>query len=229
MRVRRSFALLDLSGFTTLTATEGDERAVSVLTVFRSTLRDICSRRGVRIAKWLGDGAMLVGVDCSTLLAAVLEMQWRGPQQSVPMAVRCGVTMGPVILLEGDDYIGHSVNLAARLCDAAPDHAVLADSAVLSFLPPWGVALGSDDVMVRGLAESLSVARLGLLPVAAEAVADPVCGIPLTPSSALYSRPAGTGASNPSLFCSESCLDTWQRRPVTELDAPVPGSKISTT
>ncbi len=227
MRVRRSFAFLDLSGFTTLTATEGDERAVSVLTVFRSTLRDICSRRGVRIAKWLGDGAMLVGVDCSTLLAAILEMQWRGPHQSVPMAVRCGVTMGPVILLEGDDYIGHSVNLAARLCDAAPDHEVLADAAVLPFLPPWGAALGSDDVMVRGLAESLSVTRLGLLRVGADAVADPVCGIPLTPASALYSRPATPGAPEPLLFCAESCLDTWQRRPVA--DAPVAASKMSTT
>ena len=63
VRVHRSFAFIDVSGFTTLTELEGDERAVDVLTAFRALLRDICSRRGVRIAKWLGDGAMLVCVE----------------------------------------------------------------------------------------------------------------------------------------------------------------------
>ena len=75
MRVHRSFAFVDLSGFTALTEVEGDERAVAILSAFRSMVRDICSRRGVRIAKWLGDGAMLVGVDTTPLVAATLEMQ----------------------------------------------------------------------------------------------------------------------------------------------------------
>ena len=73
MRVRRTFAFLDLSGFTALTESEGDEHAVAVLAVFRAALRDICSRRAVRIAKWLGDGAMLVSVETMPLVAAALE------------------------------------------------------------------------------------------------------------------------------------------------------------
>src|ERR1700691_2341283 len=75
MRVRRTFAFLDLSGFTALTESEGDERAVAVLGGFRAALRDICSRRAVRIAKWLGDGGMLVSVDTMPLVAATLEMK----------------------------------------------------------------------------------------------------------------------------------------------------------
>ncbi|HEX3948114.1 MAG TPA: hypothetical protein VHW47_10435, partial [Acidimicrobiales bacterium] len=74
MRTHRNFGFVDLSGFTALTETEGDERAVSVLSSFRTVVRDICSRRGVRIAKWLGDGAMLVTVEATPLLAATLEM-----------------------------------------------------------------------------------------------------------------------------------------------------------
>ena len=211
MRVRRSFAFLDLSGFTTLTAVEGDERAVSVLTVFRSTLREICSRRGVRIAKWLGDGAMLVGVETTPLLAATLEMQWVGPSQVLPISVRAGVTTGEVILLEGDDYIGHSVNLAARLCDVAQSHEVLAAHEVLASLPPWGKVIDSVDVAVRGIAEPVPVARLGRHVPLEGFIADPVCGIPLTESTAAHSR-VDRGAAVV-LFCSESCLDTWTRRP----------------
>ena len=72
MRVHRSFAFVDISGFTALTETEGDEHAVEVLTAFRALLREICARRGVRIAKWLGDGVMLVCVETSPLLAGIL-------------------------------------------------------------------------------------------------------------------------------------------------------------
>ena len=43
VRVHRSFAFVDVSGFTALTELEGDERAVDVLTAFRALLRDICA------------------------------------------------------------------------------------------------------------------------------------------------------------------------------------------
>ena len=119
VRVHRSFAFVDVSGFTALTELEGDERAVDVLTAFRALLRDICARRGVRIAKWLGDGVMLVCVTTRPLLETILELHYvvsvvSGPVETV--SIRSGLTAGEVILMEGDDYIGHSVNVAARAC-----------------------------------------------------------------------------------------------------------------
>ena len=62
-RVDRTFAFIDLSGFTAFNERAGDEQAVDVLVEFRNTVRNIASKRGVRIAKWLGDGVMLVGVE----------------------------------------------------------------------------------------------------------------------------------------------------------------------
>ena len=111
MRVHRSFAFVDVSGFTAMTEMEGDERAVDVLTAFRSLLRDICSRRGVRIAKWLGDGVMLVCVDTRPLLETILELHYvvREVGAIETVSIRSGVTRGDVILMEGDDYIGHCV------------------------------------------------------------------------------------------------------------------------
>src|ERR1700731_1655211 len=112
MRVHRSFAFVDVSGFTALPEIEGDERAVDILTAFRALLRDICSRRGVRIAKWLGDGVMLVCVETRPLLEAILELHFVIGEVSGPVAsvsIRSGITSGEVILMEGDDYVGHCV------------------------------------------------------------------------------------------------------------------------
>ena len=211
MRVRRTFAFLDLSGFTALTATEGDERSVAVLQDFRGTLRRTCSRRGVRIAKWLGDGAMLVGVDPTPVLSASLEVMCVPELTEERVAVKCGVTTGPVILLEGDDYIGHAVNVAARLCDLAAGGQVLADPAVVPFLPPWAAAGEPHPVAVRGVVPPVEVVELSLHCPEDDASPDPICGIPLVDSTSVAWRSAGGAGRR--LFCSDSCLDTWESRP----------------
>jgi class 3 adenylate cyclase/YHS domain-containing protein len=211
--VRRTFAFVDLSGFTALTEAEGDEKAVSVIAVFRSALRGICSRRAVRIAKWLGDGAMLVSVEATPVLAAALEMKFAVESAPEPVVIKCGITIGEVILLEGDDYIGHAVNVAARLCDLAAGHEVLATTELLSELPAWGVAEATEEVTLRGLEQPLTVVRLGLHPPQHGSVSDPVCGIPLTPETAFDRRRDANGATL--LFCSDSCLETWVERPVS--------------
>lgn len=210
MRVQRTFAFLDLSGFTSLTATQGDERAVDVLTEFRNAVRQVCSRRGVRIAKWLGDGAMLVAVDPRPALEAVLELQHRMRADDGGVAIRGGLSTGAVILLEGDDYIGHSVNVAARLCDLAGAHEILAVPELAASLPPWGAVASERDAAVRGLELPLRVACLGLTPPCADDSVDPICGLPLSPATAVACREGTDGMRR--LFCADSCLETWENR-----------------
>jgi len=125
-RVFRSFAFLDLSGFTAYTDSQGDDRAVATLSAFRLAVRSVASARGVRIAKWLGDGAMLVGVEPEPLFHAVVEIEEQIAKSAASLPLRAGMTTGPVILIDGDDYIGRAVNLAARLCAIAEPHQVLA-------------------------------------------------------------------------------------------------------
>lgn len=211
MRVHRSFAFIDLSGFTALTEVEGDERAVAILSRFRAMVRDICSRRGVRVAKWLGDGAMLVGVDTTPLVAATLEMQVAAARTEQPIAVRCGLTADDVILFEGDDYIGHAVNVAARLCEIAPGGEVWAGANIAGDLPKWGAVLSEQDTLIRGLEQPLRVARLGFAPLEGTVFTDPVCEIPLT--MAVADNYTYDTLRNPVLFCSDSCRDTWEHRP----------------
>lgn len=179
-----------------------------MLALFRATLRDICSRRAVRIAKWLGDGAMLVAVEPTPLLAAVLELQHCAAALPRPMGIRCGATQGPVILLEGDDYIGHEVNLAARLCDAAGEREILATPAVARHLPAWAEAGEPEEHPIRGLDLPVTVVRLSVRDGGPGAICDPVCGIPLSAHAALADDPSHDGQR----FCSDSCLDTWLGR-----------------
>jgi len=207
MRVRRSFCFVDLSGFTAMTEESGDEQAVSVLTGFRAAVRDTCSRRAVRIAKWLGDGAMLVSVETAPIVATALELLFRCESRQV--AVRCAITTGSVILLEGDDYIGHCVNIAARLCDLASAREVLATPDLIPHMPPWSQVIEQKAVGLRGLEHPVEVVRLGLRS-SDLSVPDPVCGIPLCRDSAVEIRTDGSGV--PVLLCSTSCLETWSSR-----------------
>src|ERR1039458_6808920 len=168
---------------TALTESEGDEHAVEVLTAFRALLREICARRGVRIAKWLGDGVMLVCVETSPLLATILELHHvvctvSSPAQTV--SIRSGITSGDVILMEGDDYIGHCVNVAARLCDPAQAGEALASPSVMDDLPRWGVAVTLRDVALRGVEKSITASSIAMPAVAEGGSLDPICGVPLS-------------------------------------------------
>jgi class 3 adenylate cyclase len=217
MRVHRSFAFVDVSGFTALTELEGDEYAVEVLTAFRTLLRDICARRGVRIAKWLGDGVMLVCVETQPLLAAILELHhvartMPGPAQAV--SIRSGVTSGDVILMEGDDYIGHCVNVAARLCDLAEDGEALTSLSVMGDMPRWGTVASERDVVLRGVERPIVAASIAIRDAGGDRQVDPICGVPL---SALTAEETATDPRGGTvLFCSPGCLDTWSRRPANQ-------------
>src|SRR3954453_23840382 len=117
-RVNRTFAFIDLCGFTDFVDVHGDEAGVTELRLLRSVVRDVAPMCGVRVDKWLGDGAMLVGVESPPVVACVVEVGNR-LQEEGRLPMRAGIACGDVLLLEGDDYAGHTVNLAARLCDLA--------------------------------------------------------------------------------------------------------------
>ncbi len=84
MRVERWFAFVDLSGFTSFGDEFGDDESVRVLTLFRSGVRNVATDFGVRIAKWLGDGCMLVSVEPGQLVAAVCKLEVLDARDGAP-------------------------------------------------------------------------------------------------------------------------------------------------
>ncbi len=167
-RVHRTFGFLDLGGFTHHANVAGDDSAVAELTVFRSIVRAVGSASGVRVAKWLGDGAMLVGVETPALVSAVLEVMRRMRRADMALPLHAGVARGDVILFEGDDHIGVTVNLASRLADLAESWQVLAPSDTLQGLAGTDAVVGS--LHVPGFAEPVEVADLALVSSLVEAL-----------------------------------------------------------
>lgn len=153
----RAFAFLDLSGFTSYMENNGPKEATEMLARFRNVCRHVSVRRGARIAKWLGDGVMLVGTRPGPIVATVGEVLLRFGDD--PFDVHAGIAAGTVLLFEGDDYIGPPVNAAARLCDAAGPGEALA-AGVDAFIPDWIDRVGNLTVRADGLGTLTDVAQL---------------------------------------------------------------------
>jgi adenylate cyclase len=205
VRVDRCFGFVDLCGFTAFTERFGDTRAVLVLAELRTALREMAARRGVRVVKWLGDGAMLSSTMTDAVVALLIELDARMATLLPSLSIRAGVDAGPVIMFEGDDYIGRPVNVAARLCDLAEQHQVLASNAVMAQLPGWVQVDRTTDLAVKGFSSVLSAGYLSLCPPGEDAVVDPVCGLTLPREVAYSVGSTGDGT----WFCSSACAGSW--------------------
>jgi class 3 adenylate cyclase len=160
MRVPRTFEFVDLSGFTNYTAAFGDDAAGRLLSAFRTIVRETASERGVRIAKWLGDGCMIVSVDQANAIAFALELDQRSSEVCAPLALRVGIATGYALLFEGDDYIGSAVNMASRLCDAAGPHEALLPTMQIERLPEGVMATPHGELELRGFPGPIHVVEL---------------------------------------------------------------------
>jgi class 3 adenylate cyclase len=141
MRVFRCFAFVDMCGFTRMNDTLGDDEALQVLSTFRAIVRGLSPDHGTRVGKWLGDGCMFVATDVRPIVDTVLDLVERMETADIVLPLRTGIAAGKVIIFEGDDFIGMSINLASRLCDAAAPGEVIVSEEVRA-------ALGDDYPLV---------------------------------------------------------------------------------
>jgi adenylate cyclase len=168
MRVPRTFVFLDLSGFTNYTAAFGDDAAGRLLSAFRTIVREVASDRGVRIAKWLGDGCMVVSVEQADAIAFTLDLEGRAAEVCSPLTLRAGIATGYALLFEGDDYIGSAVNMASRLCDIANDFEVLIPAMGMERLPEGVIATPHGPVELAGFPGEIEIFELSGIPAAAD-------------------------------------------------------------
>jgi len=162
-RVHRAFAFLDLCGFTDYADDHGDDEGSGVLHLLRASIREAATNHGVRVDKWLGDGAMLVAVETRALLAAVVEAKW-ALEAECTLPLRAGLAAGPVMVFEGDDYVGRPINLAAKLCELAEGGQCLAPADLADACPVGLVARPVGAREVPGFHRPLELVEIDVSP-----------------------------------------------------------------
>jgi adenylate cyclase len=150
---KRTFAFIDVSNYSEYTQKHGAHAAAQMLHKFRNATRIVVGRHGVRVAKWLGDGVMLVGVSTRPVFDAVADLNRLFQNQE--FTIHSGIARGQIIIFEGDDYVGQPINIASRLCDYARPSEILAYDVKRTDLPA--------DIKMEKLANSIAVRGIGEL------------------------------------------------------------------
>jgi class 3 adenylate cyclase len=125
----------DIEGSTELAAQVGDETWAEAIAWHDATIRRLVETRGGTLVKTLGDGAMAAFDSVREAARSAVDIQKAFEERSEPptMRVRIGLHVGDVVLTE-DDYLGNTVNKAARIAAAANGGEVVASSSVRSLL-----------------------------------------------------------------------------------------------
>lgn len=204
----RTVVFLDLTRFTTLTDVHGDQRAAEVIDQFLDAVTAEIDGRG-RVVKTLGDGVLLEIADPGASIDVADRISHRLHERSGLPELTGGICTGPVVD-RGDDILGSTVNLAARLADLAPagelrvtEHAARAASDAGWSVEPLG------PVEIRGFQDHVGLYAV-ILCHPSDCVTDPVCGMRL---NAGEDTPTVRHAGRSRWFCSTSCLARFRASP----------------
>jgi class 3 adenylate cyclase len=184
----RTFAFVDLVGFTALTEAHGDDEAVATLARFRQLTGDALGPDDA-LVKTIGDEVMLAFAGPAEAVTGLRRLfEATRSDESLPLA-RGGAHHGPAVR-DGTDWFGATVNLAARVAaEAAAGHLVVTSDVALAARDAGQVVSHIGLVSLRNVTEPVDLYEIELGPVPDTAV-DPVCAmkVPTTGPTAVHLR-----------------------------------------
>ena len=145
----------DISGYTRLTDEQGDEAAVRVAASLQDRAEAVATEHGGRLVKLLGDGAMMYFPDPARGAQAALRLV-RTLTDDVRLTARAGVHTGPVVERDRDLY-GRTVNMAARLAEAASPGEVLVSGELARSAGDGARFEPAGEASLKGFAEPVAV------------------------------------------------------------------------
>jgi adenylate cyclase len=210
-----TFGFVDLAGFTALTEAHGDTEAVALLERFEAITMGALGPDD-ELVKTIGDAVMLVFRDPAAAVMAVGRVFGALAEAGLPIG-RAGLHHGPAIK-RGEDYLGASVNLTARVAGQAHGGQLLATTEVAEVARGLGVTvvdLGCFEL--RNIAEPVELFELEVCPAAAGNAIDPVCRMQVARAEA-----AGRlrHRDRDHWFCSLRCAGAFAADPDGVLDRP---------
>jgi adenylate cyclase len=168
-----TFLLADISGYSLLTELEGDEFAAELALWFAEEVAEMAEEHGAELVKRMGDAVLVRTPDAAA--AIELAMRLARGERALP-SMHVGVHSGPALERDGE-WWGATVNVTARVADAAEDGQVLVTEAAvraageqgqagLRAFGPLKLKNVTDPVWVHS-AEPARYGRLRLVPAAA--------------------------------------------------------------
>jgi len=121
---QHTFLFADLVGFTSFTERVGDEKAADVAVAFQASAAHVAAEHGCEVVKDLGDAVMVHGRDAAGVVALAVQLTRELVQEGWCPPLRVGIHSGPAVQ-RGRDWYGATVNVAARLADAAGEGEIL--------------------------------------------------------------------------------------------------------
>lgn len=210
----QTFLFADLASFTALTDVHGDEEAARVVEEYRHAMRRLLPDHGGSEVKTIGDALLLrVPEACEAVLLGLRATREIGGADHGYPSVRVGMDHGPAVERSGD-YLGRTVNIAARVTALASAGEVLVTGDVVQaagkvesvHLVERGRQLlkGIEDPVLVFLASVAAPESAESLPI------DPVCRMAVDPD-----RAAGMIVHEGVryYFCSPACLGRFARAP----------------
>ncbi len=200
---------VDLASFTTMTEMMGDEAAAEVLDRFSELVREEAGRCDGRVVKQIGDEFMLVFPSALIAVRYALHLAEATAGEAQFPALRMGAHTGSALYREAD-YLGATVNLAARVVGQAERDQLIVTRAVhdaVTGLSVDWVTLG--ERQLKGLSEPVELFLVSTMG-AERRRTDPVCGMVLDAGRAVF-RSSWQGRDV--FFCSEDCRERFRAEP----------------
>jgi adenylate cyclase len=205
----RTFAFVDLSGFTALTEAHGDEEAVATLTRFRGLATRALGPNDL-LVKTIGDAVMLAFENPAPAIPALRRLFDAASADATLPLIRAGLHHGSAVE-DGMDYFGAAVNLAARVAAHAAGGQLLATEGVaLAATDAGEVVTHVGAVGLRNIAEPVDLYEVDFQPTSDTAV-DPVCAMKVPTSGP--SRIVLRYADRDVWFCGLPCVARYAAAP----------------
>ena len=206
---------IDLANFTPMTMVMGDAAAAQVVDRFHDLVRSCTDRSGGRIVKQIGDAFMIVFSEPASAIACGLDVDALVAEEAQFPAVHVGAHTGQLLYREGD-YLGHTVNVAARVVAEAGANQMIVSVALREAAGETPgiefVALGPRSL--RGVSEPMVLFEARRGQPRTGRLRDPVCGMEMRPGDE-HSRLIWEGRDL--AFCSADCLQRFTADPAAHL------------
>ena len=151
----------DVGGYSEWALQAGDEASLEMLRNVDALITTAVEAHEGQVVKRLGDGTMAIFPSSPPAVHAAFdsmeEVDLLSFEDFKP-SLHAGVHVGRPLRI-GDDFIGVDVNIAARLCEAAPTDEVLISSDVRERISSDGLEAEPTDASLRGVPSTLAIYR----------------------------------------------------------------------